>query len=410
MNCIYHVGQDPQVVDSPLMLVIDPEECIQCGACEPECFSGDTLVVTAQGIRDLESLAGTSPVVLSRGRMVRGEALYFGAKKMLEVEFQPVHLHNFGPKGLRYSRAARSSFRRMVKATSGHRWPTMRGLTLTSTLVEGDIVPAAVWNPAKQSDSYRRGFRHGFVFGDGRRVTAKSSAFSVDFYGCKDEAAKWAFDDIRQRKPDARVAEGLYRGTAVLKDDLDLKRIPPQDLADPDHIAGFVDGWRAADGGYHRSGSAWIESTSHEALDWLELHLPLAGYMVLGRGEHMNLVTNKGVRTRTVKTITFASPNGIENAWRVNRVRPSTFEESFCLTVPGSERFVLAGGIETMNCPVEAISIDSMVPSKWEDFIGLNAMIAGRGANDGPAPERSSDHVDIAEKASALHSELHTLA
>jgi NAD-dependent dihydropyrimidine dehydrogenase PreA subunit len=37
VDCIYEVWQDPEKPDQPLMVVIDPEECILCGACEPEC-------------------------------------------------------------------------------------------------------------------------------------------------------------------------------------------------------------------------------------------------------------------------------------------------------------------------------------------------------------------------------------
>jgi NAD-dependent dihydropyrimidine dehydrogenase PreA subunit len=37
VDCIYDVGEDPENPDEPLMVVIDPEECIGCGACVPEC-------------------------------------------------------------------------------------------------------------------------------------------------------------------------------------------------------------------------------------------------------------------------------------------------------------------------------------------------------------------------------------
>jgi NAD-dependent dihydropyrimidine dehydrogenase PreA subunit len=36
VNCIYAVGEDPEE-DGPLLLVINPEECIDCGQCVPEC-------------------------------------------------------------------------------------------------------------------------------------------------------------------------------------------------------------------------------------------------------------------------------------------------------------------------------------------------------------------------------------
>ncbi len=53
------------------------------------------------------------------------------------------------------------------------------------------------------------------------------------------------------------------------------------------------------------------------------------------------------------------------------------------------------------ECPVEAISIDSMTPPAWESFIEINAMHEGRGANDGPAPERRTNHPDIVEAVTA---------
>jgi NAD-dependent dihydropyrimidine dehydrogenase PreA subunit len=37
VSCIYAAGQDPEHPDEPLILLIDPEECIDCGACVPEC-------------------------------------------------------------------------------------------------------------------------------------------------------------------------------------------------------------------------------------------------------------------------------------------------------------------------------------------------------------------------------------
>jgi ferredoxin len=37
VHCIYAVGQDPNNPDAPAYMVIDADECIDCGACEPEC-------------------------------------------------------------------------------------------------------------------------------------------------------------------------------------------------------------------------------------------------------------------------------------------------------------------------------------------------------------------------------------
>lgn len=37
VDCIYTVGEDPEDLSLPLMVVIDPEECIDCGVCVDEC-------------------------------------------------------------------------------------------------------------------------------------------------------------------------------------------------------------------------------------------------------------------------------------------------------------------------------------------------------------------------------------
>ncbi len=37
VDCIYAVGEDADKPGEPYMMVIDPGECIECGACEPEC-------------------------------------------------------------------------------------------------------------------------------------------------------------------------------------------------------------------------------------------------------------------------------------------------------------------------------------------------------------------------------------
>lgn len=49
------------------------------------------------------------------------------------------------------------------------------------------------------------------------------------------------------------------------------------------------------------------------------------------------------------------------------------------------------------ECPVEAIAIDEMVPLSWHPFIDANALITGRGSNDGPAVERRHDYPDVVE-------------
>ena len=150
------------------------------------------------------------------------------------------------------------------------------------------------------------------------------------------------------------------------------------ETGDREYIAGFVDGWLAADGDPTRAGSWRLRSTDHEALDWLEGVAPYAGFVVVGSGEEGNRETNFGVRTRPIRWLYLATR---ETFWRVMSVEPveADEEETFCAVVPDKHAFTLAGGIYTSNCgacepecPVEAIFPEDALPEKWEPFVKIN--------------------------------------
>ena len=149
--------------------------------------------------------------------------------------------------------------------------------------------------------------------------------------------------------------------------------------ADPEYIAGFVDGWLAADGDPVRAGSWRLRSIEHEALEWLAQVAPLAGYVVVGSGQESNMLTNYGARSRPIRWLYLATR---ETYWRVMRVTPLTEQEDehvFCAVVPGKHTLTLAGGVYTQNCgacepecPVEAIFPEDALPDKWEPFVKIN--------------------------------------
>jgi len=168
-----------------------------------------------------------------------------------------------------------------------------------------------------------------------------------------------------------------YSGTGVVRAPVNLKRVLPED-ADPEYIAGFVDGWLASDGDVVKAGSWRLRSTHHEALSWLENAAPLAGYVTVGSGEEACMKTNFGVRTRAIRWVYLATR---EVFWRVMRVdeQDRNEEETFCAVVPGKHEFTLAGGIYTHNCgacepecPVEAIFPEDALPDKWSAFVPIN--------------------------------------
>ena len=97
-----------------------------------------------------------------------------------------------------------------------------------------------------------------------------------------------------------------YAGTGVVRSCVNLKRLLPE-TADAEYIAGFVDGWLAADGDPVKAGSWRLRSTDHEALDWLESAAPLAGYVAVGSGQESNMETNFGVRSRPIRWLYLAT-------------------------------------------------------------------------------------------------------
>jgi ferredoxin len=168
-----------------------------------------------------------------------------------------------------------------------------------------------------------------------------------------------------------------YAGTGVVRSSANLKRLLPE-TADTEYIAGFIDGWIAADGDPVKAGSWRIRSTDHEALAWLEHAAVLAGYVAVGSGEEGSRETNFGVRSRPIRWLYLATR---EVYWRVSSVTglEQDAADTFCAVVPGKHRFTLAGGIYTSNCgacepecPVEAIFPEDALPDKWEPFVKIN--------------------------------------
>jgi ferredoxin len=168
-----------------------------------------------------------------------------------------------------------------------------------------------------------------------------------------------------------------YAGTGVVRAGVNLKRSLPE-TADTEYIAGFVDGWLAADGDPVKAGSSRLRSTDHEALAWLEAVAPYAGFVTVGAGEESSTETNFGVRSRPIRWLYLATR---ETYWRVMSVEDADREEedTFCAVVPEKHALTLAGGVYTANCgacepecPVEAIFPEDALPQKWEPFVKIN--------------------------------------
>ena len=302
----------------------------------------------------------------------------FRQRPLVRLELAPAFEERDRYGGTRLTTRNISKFRRTVWATPTHKWLLADGDT-TDSLGVGDFVPAVRAVPKRDSETYRLGVLHGLVYGDGSwnklEIRSGEHLHYVQLYGERVARFKDFFDQVNF-SPSLDVHPG-YAGTGVVRSCVNLKRLLPE-TADAEYIAGFVDGWLAADGDPVKAGSWRLRSTDHEALAWLERAAPLAGYIAVGSGEEACMETNFGVRSRSIRWLYLATR---ESHWRVMSVEQPEAEEAdtFCAVVPGKHEFTLAGGIATSNCgacepecPVEAIFPEDALPDKWNAFVEIN--------------------------------------
>jgi NAD-dependent dihydropyrimidine dehydrogenase PreA subunit len=353
------------------ILVIDPEECI-------DCFAGSEEFLTSYGLRTFAELENTMCRVLTDDGFRPAYVRRFRRKPLVRVSLAPAFEERTRYGGTRLTTRNISRFRRDVHATPTHAWVLADG-ERTDSLTVGQFLPAVHLPPRRDSECYRLGVLHGLVFGDGswnkQEVRSGEHLHYVQLYGQKVAQYKDFFDQVNF-SPCLDVHPG-YVGTGVVRSSVNLKRALPED-ADPEYIAGFVDGWLASDGDRVRAGSWRLRSTHHEALEWLERAAPLAGYITIGSGQEASLETNFGVRSRPLRWLYLATR---ETYWRVMSVETveADEEDTFCAVVPGKHAFTLAGGIYTRNCgacepecPVEAIFPEDALPDKWQPFVKIN--------------------------------------
>jgi NAD-dependent dihydropyrimidine dehydrogenase PreA subunit len=353
------------------ILVIDPEECI-------DCFAPSERILTSFGTRTLGELENSMCRVLTDSGFHTAVVRRFRRKELVEVELAPAFEERDRYGGVRLTTRNSSRFRKSVLATPTHPWLLADG-ERTDGLHVGQYLPSASARPKRDGEQYRLGVLHGLVYGDGSwnklEIRSGEHLHYVQLYGEKVARFVDFFDQVNFSP--CLDTHPCYAGTGVVRSSVNLKRALPED-AGVEYVAGFVDGWLAADGDRVKAGSWRLRSTDNEALDWLEAAAPLAGYIAVGSGEESSRETNFGVRTRPLRWLYLATR---EVFWRVTRITPRESDptDTFCAVVPRKHEFTLAGGVYTHNCgacepecPVEAIFPEDALPDKWQPFVKIN--------------------------------------
>ncbi|HEY1513896.1 MAG TPA: hypothetical protein VGF66_09090 [Gaiellaceae bacterium] len=362
VDCIHEAGR---------ILVIDPEECI-------DCFAPEETLITSYGVKTFAELENQPCRILTDRGFKPAVVKRFRKKPLTRIQFAPAFEERDRYGGNRLTTRNLSRFRRTVRATPTHSWALVDGQR-TDSLAVGQFVPSMRFGANRENESYRLGVLHGLVYGDGSwnklEIRSGEHLHYVQLYGERVAKYRDFFDQVNF-SPSLDIHPG-YAGTGVVRAGVNLKRSLPED-ADMEYIAGFVDGWVAADGDPVKAGSWRLRSTDHAALAWIEQAAPVAGYVVVGAGQEGSVETNFGVRSRPIRWLYLATR---EVSWRVMSVEQEEAEiaDTFCAVVPETHMFTLSGGVYTGNCgacepecPVEAIFPEDALPEKWSPFIKIN--------------------------------------
>lgn len=310
------------------------------------CFSGDTEIITEDGIRALGELAGTNVTLLTTdGNWVDAPVRDFGVQKLRKVTL------------------SRGGVEKVVFATPNHRWRVRdkrkkesRWKTVeTDELNTNHALPTVYANVDKVIS--HEGVRSGFIFGDGTLQSSYSVAY---FCGDKDDELIPYFSDyeVRERLDGVKYIPGLPKECKVLPNSREYNK---------DYLYGWLAGYFAADGHMSTDGQAVLASSNKRNLEAVRDICSVLGigtykirqYKRLGYGKEETWIYYIGFVTNTLDEEFFLLKHHRErykepkqeSRWLVKSVEDTDREETvYCATVPDTGEFALADNVLTPNC------------------------------------------------------------
>jgi len=261
-------------------------------------------------------------------------------------------VRNYGKQILNTVVLSKSSGKRSVRATANHRWIQHDG-TITTNLQEGmrlfkepKVFAGFEWNTATIEE--RLYWAYGFVYGDGTLNNGYSLVRLCDHKRKFEErftALGFKTSSSLSLEGDVIVYTGKYQ-----------KALPDAEMTPPEltraFIAGYLDADRHKSSGVSGKKYVGIQTSSEEAMYFIENVFPVAGVHVVSSVDLTGTTTNFGTRGVT-KTYTTCDSSGSKyNAgWKVETiVLGHHMEDVWCLEVEDDHSFVLDGGIVTGNC------------------------------------------------------------
>lgn len=199
------------------------------------CFAGETKVLTRQGWKEIQSLAGqTVELVTSNGKWVSAPIRCFGKQKLYKITFQDAYSSQMS--------------NNVIYATADHEWIILDKNAQIRCQTK-DLIPGKTYVPTITGRNSSKvlspqGVQHGLVFGDG---CLRPSGCQVDLIGntykyCSKYFLLNRCNEINNGKDFMQMRyDALPNFYKSLPDINENKK----------YLMGFLAGWIAADGNVH---------------------------------------------------------------------------------------------------------------------------------------------------------------
>lgn len=341
------------------------------------CFSGETIVRTKDGLFQIKDLKGKKVTVLSKDGVWReAEFKSYGKQELYEITFQNGEV---------------------VRATAGHEWWVKVGSgrlrKVTTVDLEGKRVPVVFGGHPERNEDFYKGLQHGIVFGDGTIQSNDESKSYVLLFGEKQKYAMY-FKDY--------PITPHYDGKYVRVSDMPAYfKSLPDDNESPSYWYGFIVGLLGTDGFCDSRGHVGIHQSDLEVLEKISKNLYKTGFVSTGITVSRELNPYNGSYSPSYKlgfikqTVQpddlikdshrdkfINSPKSRQGSLKVVSVKPlGIVEEVYCCEEPETHTFVIGSGILTGNCYVIPHALDSR--HGLIESLGIQVEIHSRGGGVG---------------------------
>lgn len=288
------------------------------------CFSGDTLYMTEEGLKSFKDTEGTCQQVLAGdGKWRSAKVRKYGKQDLYKVTLK--------------GSAGRTNHRISFMVTKDHKWTTSNRGTITN-LCKGDRIP---FNSAPCEDNLEQ-YTKGFIFGDGTFYNKKKSR--VRLCGSKNSVSLLEPEKIYSSP--SLEGDVIYQYPESFGNGKVLPKVPS---------AAWLEGLLEADGYVNT-----LSSSEEGLYESLSSNSGYTGKKVSGINISDN-ITNYGTRKYPLHKISFNNTDYV-----VERIEFSHTDNVYCVEEPVTGHFTLEHGVLTGNCAFTYVeTIYDMVDVLW---------------------------------------------